>query len=91
MQQHNLRDSDQPINRHAVRGSDRPLGAALPVGLSMQIDDGELDRFEYGSCTPKGCVVRVGLTGAQITAMRGKEAYFTSKDNRNREIAVPVS
>lgn len=102
VQQRNLRGSDQPIIRveigYAVQTGapfavvTAPLGVALAAGLSMQIDDGEPDRFEYGSCIPKGCVVGTGLTDAQIGAMRsGNEAQFTFKDNRNRDIAVPVS
>ena len=102
VQQRNLRDSDQPVIRveigYAVQTGapfavvTAPLGVALPAGLSMQIDDGELQRFEYGSCIPKGCVVGTGLTDSQIAALRkGKEAQFTFKNNRNRDIAVPVS
>ncbi len=102
VQQRNLRNSDQPIIRveigYAVQTRapfavvTAPLGVSLPAGLSMQIDGGELTRFEYGSCIPKGCVVGTGLTDIQIAAMRkGNEAQFTFKDNRNRDIAVPVS
>lgn len=102
VQQRNLRDSDQPVIRveigYAVQTGapfavvTAPLGVALSAGLSMQIDYGELSRFDYGSCIPKGCIVGTGLSDAQITAMRkGHEAQFTFKDNRNRDIAVPVS
>ena len=102
VQQRNLRDSDQPVIRVEIGFAIQtgapfavvtaPLGVALAAGLSMQVDDGELTRFDYGSCIPKGCIVGTGLTDAQIVSMRkGKEAQFTFKDNRNRDISVPVS
>lgn len=102
VQQRNLRYTEQPIIRveigYALQNNapfavvTAPLGVALAAGLSMQIDNGETTRFDYGSCISKGCIVGTGLTNAQITSMeKGKEAQFTFKDNHNRDIAVPVS
>ena len=102
VQQHNLRDSEQPVIRveigFAVQNGapfaviTAPLGVALGAGLSLQIDDGEQTHFDYGSCIPKGCIVGTGLTEEQLAAMKkGTQAQFTFKDNRAREIAVPVS
>ena len=102
VQQRNLRDSDQPVIRveigYAVQTGapfavvTAPLGVALGAGLSMQIDQGKVTRFEYGSCIPKGCIVGTGLSDADVATMKkGTEMHFTFKDNRNRDIAVPVS
>ena len=69
-----------------------PLGVALQAGLIMQVDDGEDTRFEFGSCIPKGCLVGTGLSQELLEIMmRGFEAQLTFRDNRGRDLTVPVS
>ncbi len=55
-----------------------PLETLLPAQLTMSIDGGPGKRYNYSFCNPIGCVAQIGLTEADITAMkRGAEAKLT--------------
>ena len=38
-----------------------PLGVALPPGMGMKVDGGELIRIPYDRCVPKGCIAGIPL------------------------------
>ncbi|QUJ77687.1 invasion associated locus B family protein [Sulfitobacter albidus] len=55
-----------------------PLETALPQQLTMRIDGGSPRRYPYAFCNPVGCYVRLGLTDADVNAMkRGNEAKLS--------------
>lgn len=47
-----------------------PLGTALPEGLALQIDQGDVLTFAYDFCTRGGCVSNLALTEIQVQAMK---------------------
>lgn len=102
VQQKNLRDTQKPVLRVEIGfGSENgkafavitaPLGIALEPGLSMIIDDGESEQYDFNSCIPTGCVVGANLSETQIDALlMGSEAQFSFKDSRGRQLTVPIS
>ncbi|MEQ6248058.1 invasion associated locus B family protein [Sulfitobacter sp. HNIBRBA3233] len=69
-----------PAGGRAVAGATIivPLETALPQQLTMTIDGGKARRYPYAFCNPVGCYVRLGLTEADVAAMkRGREAVLT--------------
>lgn len=55
-----------------------PLETYLPAQLSLQIDSGETRRYQFDFCAQQGCFARVGLTEAEVNAMkRGNVATIT--------------
>ncbi|MBS37149.1 MAG: hypothetical protein CMO26_14650 [Thiotrichales bacterium] len=102
VQQKNLKNTDQlalrievghsPQNGQAIMIVTTPLGVSLPPGLSMQVDDHELLKFQYGSCMSAGCVVGTNLTDEMIETFRGgQQANFTFLGGNGQEITVPIS
>ena len=47
-----------------------PLGTLLTVPMTLQIEQGLINRYPYSWCEAAGCVIRFGLTGGQIGQMQ---------------------
>ena len=47
-----------------------PLGTLLPVGLGFQIDSGETGALPFEWCVQEGCIVRLGLRGEDVSALK---------------------
>jgi len=45
----------EPVSLHAIVWV--PLGVALPLGMSLQIDDAEASKWRFRYCVPRGCLV----------------------------------
>ncbi|MDK3018297.1 invasion associated locus B family protein [Pseudodonghicola flavimaris] len=55
-----------------------PLETLLPAQLTISIDGAPGKRYGYSFCNPYGCVAQIGLTAADITAMKqGKAAVLS--------------
>lgn len=55
-----------------------PLETLLPAQLSISIDGAPGKRYNYSFCNPIGCVAQIGLTEADISAMKkGSEAIVS--------------
>lgn len=55
-----------------------PLETSLPQQLLLSVDGGKPRRYPYAFCNPVGCYVRMGLTEADVNALkRGNEAQMT--------------
>jgi invasion protein IalB len=55
-----------------------PLGTLLQPGLGFQIDSGERAALPFEWCVQEGCIVRLGLRGEDVAAMkRGGAANLT--------------
>ncbi|MGR3466559.1 MAG: invasion associated locus B family protein [Shimia sp.] len=69
-----------PEGQEAAAGANvvTPLETLLPRQLTIQVDSGQARRFPFTFCTQVGCIARIGLTDADITAMkRGASATVT--------------
>lgn len=68
-----------------------PLGVALPPGMGLRIDGGELLKFEYERCVPKGCIAGLPLTNELIAQFkRGSKAQVLIHDGR-QAVPLPIS
>ncbi|TMV08540.1 invasion associated locus B family protein [Ruegeria sediminis] len=47
-----------------------PLETLLPAQLTISVDDAPGKRYNYTFCAPIGCVAQIGLTQADIDAMK---------------------
>ena len=47
-----------------------PLGTLLPVGLVIQVDNGEQRQYPFSFCSQVGCFARFGLATATVDAMK---------------------
>jgi invasion protein IalB len=69
-----------------------PLGVALPPGLTIQIDDGEQQTFEFERCDQAGCRVELLMGSDLIEGMRaGGTMNVTVVDASRQGIQIPVS
>lgn len=69
-----------------------PLQVILTKRLGVRIGEGEVDWFDFRSCSPEGCVAPIALSEATITAMRGGgEALFIFFFAEDAGVGVPVS
>ena len=61
-----------PAGGEAVAGITMvtPLGTLLTQPLTMQIDGGVVTNYPYQWCEQAGCVLRFGLTQAQVDSMK---------------------
>jgi invasion protein IalB len=69
---------DLPDEGQVVAGATvvTPLETLLPPGIRLRVDDGEWSEYPFAFCQPIGCFSRLGLTQANIDAMRaGAEAF----------------
>ncbi|MBL4751027.1 MAG: invasion associated locus B family protein [Amylibacter sp.] len=55
-----------------------PLGTLLTSQLSMRVDSGQVKRYPFSWCEAQGCVVRFGLTKAELGNLKkGNVAVMT--------------
>lgn len=55
-----------------------PLGTLLTTQLSMRVDAGQVKRYPFSWCETQGCVVRFGLTKAELSNLKkGNKAIMT--------------
>jgi len=54
-----------------------PLGTLLTEEMKLSVDDGKAKSYAYSFCTMGGCFSRIGLTAAEVDAMKkGAEAQI---------------
>ena len=71
-----------------------PLGTALPEGLALSVDGGEVRHYIFDVCTPAGCAANVALPEAQVTALkRGARVTiaFVPISSPDKTVSVSVS
>lgn len=69
---------DLPDEGEVVAGATivTPLETLLPPGIRLRVDNGGWSEYPFAFCQPVGCFSRLGLTQADVDAMRaGAEAY----------------
>lgn len=69
---------DLPDEGEIVAGATivTPLDTLLPPGIRLRVDDGSWSEYPFAFCQPVGCFARLGLTAANVDAMRaGGDAY----------------
>jgi invasion protein IalB len=55
-----------------------PLETLLTAGMTLQIDTGKAKAYPFSWCSPTGCYARIGLTGAELDALKkGNKATIT--------------
>ena len=47
-----------------------PLGTLLTEEMKISVDDGKAKSYTFSYCTMGGCFARIGLTGADVEAMK---------------------
>ena len=69
-----------------------PVGVLLPMGLTRQIDNGEVYRMPYLLCDPQTCQVSFVVNEAFVNSLK-KGAYLklVAKNPRNEDIVVQVN
>lgn len=55
-----------------------PLETDLQAGLGMQIDANKAARYPFMLCAPVGCISRIGMTDAEIAALKKGKAASVS-------------
>jgi invasion protein IalB len=68
---------DLPDEGQVVAGATvvTPLETLLTPGIRLRVDDGQWSEYPFAFCQPIGCFARLGLTQANVDAMRaGGEA-----------------
>ncbi|NMM42888.1 invasion associated locus B family protein [Rhodospirillaceae bacterium KN72] len=71
-----------------------PLGTALPEGLALSVDGGEVRHYIFDVCTPAGCAANIALPDAQVAALkRGARANiaFVPIASPDRTVSVSIS
>jgi invasion protein IalB len=63
---------DLPDEGQIVAGATivTPLDTLLPPGMRLRVDDGQWAEYPFAFCQQVGCFSRLGLTAADIEAMR---------------------
>jgi invasion protein IalB len=63
---------DLPDEGEVVAGATivTPLDTLLPPGIRLRVDDGNWSEYPFAFCQPVGCFSRLGLTEANVDAMR---------------------
>lgn len=69
-----------------------PLGFALPAGVIVGIDKGNVFRHQIQTCTPIGCLAGWQLDADFIATMKqGVRMHVTIQDLQNKPFIIPVS
>lgn len=69
-----------------------PLGILLPPGVTLQIDEGEMFRFDVRYCTVDGCYAYVDLSDQLLDLMRsGGQAVFRFRTYGGEVIDMPMT
>ncbi|MGN6548897.1 MAG: invasion associated locus B family protein [Pararhizobium sp.] len=79
------------VNRKLLQVS-VPSARRIQPGVSMQIDDGQKARLDYGVCMPEDCVASVPLTDAMVASFKkGSNVTFTSVNFQGAANPIKVS
>ncbi len=79
------------INRQLFQIS-VPSARAIPPGITMQIDGGKAQKFDYAVCMPDKCVAETPLTDGIVAALKkGGEVVFTSVNFQRAPNPIKVS
>ncbi len=79
------------INRQLFQVS-VPSARAIPPGITMQIDGGKPQKFDYAVCMPDKCVAEAPLTDGIIASLKkGGEVVFTSVNFQRAPNPIKVS
>lgn len=66
-----------------------PLKTFLPAGAQVQIDNGQVQRYQYEFCAEQGCIARFGVSDAGLNQFRsGNKVRITVVSAENRETPV---
>ncbi|QOL80116.1 invasion associated locus B family protein [Pseudooceanicola spongiae] len=71
-----------------------PLQTLLPSGVLLSVDDGQPKKYPFSVCSRVGCVARIGLTEAEVNAMKnGKQANIVIRpfSAPDVEVKLPAS
>ena len=69
-----------------------PLGTLLTSQLSMRIDAGKVKRYPFSWCEAQGCVVRFGLTKAEVSNMKkGNQSVMTIAAAAAPKVPLPLN
>lgn len=69
-----------PEGQEAAAGATviAPLETLLTEGMTLQIDSAKAKAYPFTWCSPIGCVARIGLTAAEVDALKkGNKATLT--------------
>ena len=83
-----------PPGQEAAAGATivTPLETLLTAQITMRIDSGQAKRYPFTFCASIGCVARIGLTEAEVTAMkRGARATLVIVPALAPDQQVPVT
>lgn len=85
-----------PPGQSAVAGAVivTPLETLLPAQLGLTIDGTDGKKYPFSWCTEAGCVVRIGLTPAELTRLKsGIQANVTivPVSTPNEPVNLPIS
>ncbi|KAA2317134.1 invasion associated locus B family protein [Pseudooceanicola sediminis] len=68
-----------------------PLQTLLPSGILLSVDDGQPKKYPFSVCSRVGCVARIGLTQAEVNAMKnGKQANIVIRPFNAPDIEVKL-
>jgi invasion protein IalB len=68
-----------------------PLGVALPPGIGLSVDDGDMIRLPYERCVPSGCIAGFPLENDLLSQFRrGTRAEIRLHDGV-QGVGLPVS
>lgn len=68
-----------------------PLGIMLQPGVVLQIDEGQVYRFNARTCVPNGCIANIDLPTAMVDEMKqGKTAKIMFIVANGQKAAVPL-
>jgi len=71
-----------------------PLQTYLPAGIQVQIDNGNLQRYQFEFCAPQGCIARFGVSDNGLNQFRaGNKVRLTvvSAETRDAPVILDVS
>ena len=69
-----------------------PSWRAIAPGITMQIDDGNVNPLAYSVCLPNRCLAELPLDQGLLDALKGgKKINFVSTNYRNKENPVSVT
>ena len=69
-----------------------PLGAFLPAGAMLQVDDKPPQRLDFRACDRSGCYAQAPISSQMLKDLQsGRELKVTFKNLAEKEINVPLS
>ena len=69
-----------------------PLGAFLPAGATLQVDDKTPQRLDFRACDRSGCYAQAPISSQMLKDLQsGRQLKVTFKNLAEKEINVPLS